>query len=580
MNVSKKLTALLLCAALLLSLCGCLPDEEAGAAQAEPAQTAQDAPAPDEPSPETPAEAEPVETLAGGGYFDPVARPDISFADMDQSEITLDDFRPYAEALTTASASGSREAFHRACAEAQQQLLAINTAGTLAELASDQNAADQTLSDRASRQTQAYYDAVDLYNQTLFEISEGENSSVLSKEFEMWQIEYFKSYDAESSAQSLALATQESQLVRQYAALSSQGEMDYDAAADIFLELVSVRAELASLSGAANFSEYAYSAYYSRDYSPTDAQKLWKTAKEDFAPLLHKYADEVTSTLQSVQADGALDLSETAITDALCYGAARISPEVSDAAQYLLSHGLYDISDSDTKLSTGYTSYLYSYNVPFIYNCPYGSHLDYADLFHEFGHWLAGYYHGSDALYGVIDYDLSELQSQGMEVLFLQYYDEFFGENAQLLRAETLLNLVYSVVTGAMYDEFQQKVYLEPDLTKDRLLELFREVYESYGFESYDGCEYRWADIIHNFQQPLYYISYAVSAIPALELYVRSIDSPNDAADAYLRVASMSDEEFFLTDALREAGLANSMKSPIGDVIALKLEQSGAFDIS
>ena len=580
MNVSKKLTALLLCAALLLSLCGCLTDEEAGAAQTEPAQTAQDTPAPDEPSPETPAEAGPVETLAGGGYFDKVARPDISFADMDQSEITLDDFRPYAEALTTASASGSREAFHRACAEAQQQLLAINTAGTLAELASDQNAADQTLSDRASRQTQAYYDAVDLYNQTLFEISEGENSSVLSKEFETWQIEYFKSYDAESSAQSLALATQESQLVRQYAALSSQEELDYDAAADIFLELVSVRAELASLSGAANFSEYAYSAYYSRDYSPTDAQKLWKTAKEDFAPLLHKYADEVTSALQSVQADGALDLSETAITDALCYGAARISPEVNDAAQYLLSHGLYDISDSDTKLSTGYTSYLYSYNVPFIYNCPYGSHLDYVDLFHEFGHWLAGYYHPSDALYGVIDYDLSELQSQGMEVLFLQYYDEFFGENAQLLRAETLLNLVYSVVTGAMYDEFQQKVYLEPDLTKDRLLELFREVYESYGFESYDGCEYRWADIIHNFQQPLYYISYAVSAIPALELYVRSLDSPNDAADAYLRVASMSDEEFFLTDALRETGLANSMKSPIGDVIALKLEESGAFDIS
>ena len=235
---------------------------------------------------------------------------------------------------------------------------------------------------------------------------------------------------------------------------------------------------------------------------------------------------------------------------------------------------------ADTKLSTGYTSYLYSYNVPFIYNCPYGSHLDYVDMFHEFGHWLCGYYHPSDALYGVIDYDLSELQSQGMEVLFLQYYDEFFGENAQLLKAETLLNLVYSVVTGAMYDEFQQKVYLEPDLTKDRLLELFREVYESYGFESYDGCEYRWADIIHNFQQPLYYISYAVSAIPALELYVRSIDSPNDAADAYLRVASMSDEEFFLTDALRETGLTNSMKSPIGDVIALKLEESGAFDIS
>ena len=580
MNILKRGAALFLCAALLLSLCGCLPVPVLPRGDVPKAPAVQNANAPDEPSPEEAAEAGPVETLAGGGYFDRVARPDISFADMEQDEITLEAFRPYAEALTSASASESREAFHRACAEAMEQLIAINTAGTLAEIASDQDAASQALSDRASRQTQTYYDAVDLYNQTLFEISEGEHSSVLSKEFEPWQIEYFKSYDAEASSQSLELATQESQLVRQYAALSSQGEPDYDAAADIFLELVRVRAQLARLSGAANFSEYAYSAYYSRDYSPTDAQKLWKTSKEDFAPLLHKYADEITSTLQSVQADGALDLSEKAITDALCYGAQRISPEVNDAAQYLLSHGLYDISYADTKLSTGYTSYLYAYNVPFIFNCPYGSHLDYVDLFHEFGHWLSGYYHPSDALYGVIDYDLSELQSQGMEVLFLQYYDEFFGENAQLLKAETLLNLVYSVVTGAMYDEFQQKVYLEPDLTKDRLLALFREVYESYGFEPYDGCEYRWADILHNFQQPLYYISYAVSAIPALELYVRSLDSPNDAADAYLRVASMSDEEFFLTDALRETGLANSMKSPIGDVIALKLEESGAFDIS
>ena len=33
-----------------------------------------------------------------------------------------------------------------------------------------------------------------------------------------------------------------------------------------------------------------------------------------------------------------------------------------------------------------------------------------------------------------------------------------------------------------------------------------------------------------------------------------------------------------LTDALRETGLSNSMKSPIGDVIAQELEKSGAFD--
>ena len=40
----------------------------------------------------------------------------------------------------------------------------------------------------------------------------------------------------------------------------------------------------------------------------------------------------------------------------------------------------------------------------------------------------------------------------------------------------------------------------------------------------------------------------------------------------------LSDEEYYLTDALRETGLSNSMKSPIGDVIAQELEKSGAFD--
>lgn len=90
-----------------------------------------------------------------------------------------------------------------------------------------------------------------------------------------------------------------------------------------------------------------------------------------------------------------------------------------------------------------------------------------------------------------------------------------------------------------MYDEFQQRVYLEPELSEERLLDIFREVYESYGFEIYDGYEYEWADVIHNFQQPLYYISYAVSAIPALELYVQLVESPNEAMDTYLRVAGM-----------------------------------------
>ena len=565
MKLGTRILALGLLLSMLLGLCGCLPVPivKQDAAQEASAQ-----------------ESAPVETLASDGYFTPLAREELTFGDMALGEITCEDFAPYCEAITTAAGSESREAFHRACYEAEQMLIKIDTAASLLELDSDMDASDEARSAGASRQTQAYYDAADLYQRTLHDIAAGEHAAMLKKEFEPWQIEIFESYDETQSAQDIELTNREARLVSQYALESAREDMDVDRVTDIYLELVDVRRQMAGMAGASSYAEYAYSALYSRDYTPSDAQKIWKTAKEDFAPLLTKYADSVSQAVRNGGEMGGRSITEESIIDALAYGAARMSPETDRAASYLIEHGLYDISYDDKKLSTGYTSYLYAFDVPFIFNCPYGSYADFADMFHEFGHWMAGYYHGSDPLYGVIDYDLSELQSQGMEVMFLQFYDDLFGQDAAPLRAQTLLNLVYSVVTGAMYDEFQQKVYAEPELTKDRLLDIFREVYASYGFETYDGYEYEWADVIHNFQQPFYYVSYAVSAIPALELYVQSAGSPNDAMDTYLRVAGMSDEEFFLTDALRETGLTNSMKSPIGDVIARELEASGAFDIS
>ena len=571
MKIRTRILALALLLSMLLGLCGCLPVPTVQKGDQTPEaeeMTIQS---------ESPAQDEEIQTLAADGYFTPLAREALSFDEMTLGEISFDEFVPYAQALTQAAQSGSREAFHRACVEAESMLVKIDTAGTLLEIESDRDATDEARSTRADNQVQAYYDAMDLYQQTLCEIASGDHAGMLDKEFAAWQIEYFKSYDAESSAQSLDLTNQEAQLVSQYALCSSQDEGDYERLTEIYLQLVSVRAQMAELAGAANYSEYAYSAFYSRDYTPTDAQKIWKTAKEDFAPLLQKYTDSLTQALWKEDL-GAEECTEEKIVQALCYGASRMSPEIREAAAYLLDHQLYDISYDRRKLSAGYTTYLYSFDAPFIFNCPDGSYTDYTDMFHEFGHWVAGYYHGSDPFYGVTDYDLSELQSQGMEVMFLQFYDELFADAAQALRAETLLNLVYSVVTGAMYDEFQQRVYLEPDLSEQRLLAIFREVYESYGFEPYDGYEYEWADVIHNFQQPLYYISYAASAIPALELYVQSVESPNEAMDTYLRVAGMSDEEYYLTDALRETGLSNSMKSPIGDVIAQELERSGAFD--
>ena len=82
-----------------------------------------------------------------------------------------------------------------------------------------------------------------------------------------------------------------------------------------------------------------------------------------------------------------------------------------------------------------------------------------------------------------------------------------------------------------------------------------------YGFA---GTE--WAVIPHTFQSPLYYISYAVSVIPALELYVMAEENEDAAAATYRAVLHRT-----TYTALREVMAENGLSDPLAEqtIIAL-----------
>lgn len=92
-----------------------------------------------------------------------------------------------------------------------------------------------------------------------------------------------------------------------------------------------------------------------------------------------------------------------------------------------------------------------------------------------------------------------------------------------------------------MYDEFQEAVYNEPDLTLEEVNRLFRDISEEYGcVYGEDGEEsFFWVEIPHNFQSPMYYISYATSALSALDLWLKSLEDWDGAVDTYLDLAAM-----------------------------------------
>lgn len=519
-----------------------------------------------------------AQTLAGGGYFPRYPREEAPFREMTCPAMTEADFLALCDACKAAAETGSQAEFHRAWDAVTDGLYTLNTAMTLRDLESCAKAGDEALARQAAESEDLAYRSSDLFLAAMQEISQGAGKELLRREAPDWLMQQIVSYDAETSEESLRLTEEEIRLEKEYEALSAEDDWDEQAMGEVFVELVKLRRQMAELEGMNSFADYAYMYYYDREYTPEETQRLWNTAKADFAPLMWRYLGPVQQTLSKLDQDS-IDCSEQAVLQALKDGAAAISPEVWDACRYMTENGLYDAAYSEDKLYISYTTWICDWDAPFIFSCAEDFYTDYQTLFHEFGHFLSMYYNGSDPVFGVSDLDLSELQSQGMEILFLERYDEIFGEElAEPLRAEKLLDLVYSVVTGAMMDEFQQRVYAEKDLTVGKVNQIYRELRTEYGFEEFDGCEWGWLNVLHNFEYPFYYISYAMSAFPALELFLRQQESPADAADTYLRAAAMSDETCYLSDAVRENGFLNILNVDCGDILAGALEDSGVFD--
>ena len=597
MKFSTRLLAGILALALAFGLCACSPSAKKNTQVPAPArqtekttesmQSEQKKPEPSEPERASSGTAQGTtvgeenrKMLAGDGYYVHRARTPIAFEDMDCPQVSQEEFEAKLHAISDAAEKGSAAAFHSACYEAQQAMNRIETAYMLAMNENAADPMDEETADRMQELESFANEMSNLYYGALHEVSLGENQDLLRWEFEDDLVEFICSFDLDQAEQLRELEESSTELILEYEKAVSEEEPDYDSIAELYVKLVKLWKQEAELEGYESFADYAYEAYYLRNYTPADAEKIWETAKEDFAPLLHKYIVRVLDASDTAMEQFAYDGSDTAVLQALAYGAGGMSPEVKAACDYMIEYGLYDIAYSETKTDQSYTVWLSEYEVPFIFSSPYGDYYDFCSLFHEFGHFVADFYSNTQSAADSSDLDLSELQSQGMEVMFFRFYDEIFGEeNADAIRAETLINLIDAVVEGAMYDEFQQKVFGEENLTAQKVQSLFLETCREYGINEYPGLENHWMDVMHNFEAPFYYVSYAVSAIPALELFIRQEEDAADAMDTYLRISAMSSVDYYLSDALRKTGLANTMVASCGDVLAEMIEQSGALDV-
>lgn len=331
-----------------------------------------------------------------------------------------------------------------------------------------------------------------------------------------------------------------------------------EAAAAIFAELVALRNEYALSKGYDNYADYAYAEVYGRDYTPEDAAVLFEAVKAEIVPLERDLAVPgfYNTALSAALLTGLEDQTQDEMLDAVEPYVGEISSEYAAVFDYMRENNLCDIGPLETKLDVGFTTELPVFSSAYLFNAPYGNYYDVKTLIHEFGHYAHFCLNFSGASRC---YDVSEIHSQGLEALFLAFADDLAGEaGGDAYRAAVVGELVYAITDGCLYDEFQQAVYADGDMTVSEMNRLFRSLSEEYGYVyGADSDEaYNWVQVSHTFESPFYYISYATSALTALEILTRAAENFPAAADAYLALAAQTNVEGYRA-AVEAAGFSD-----------------------
>ena len=312
-----------------------------------------------------------------------------------------------------------------------------------------------------------------------------------------------------------------------------------DQFADLYLELVLLRRQIADQAGYEDYVQFAYDQYYYRDYSPQDATGYLADIRAELSPLY-------TQLLQSDFWSGELAESDREETFAyLSSMAENMGGQIGEAFDILRRGKLYDIAPGEHKFNASFEVYLPSYYAGFVFVNPLGNEFDKLTFCHEFGHFCSDYVsYGSIA--GV---DVAEIFSQGMEYLSLSYAEG----GADLLSLKMADSLCIYVEQAALAS-FEQQVYALPEeeLTADTVTALYGDICAAYGIDL-GGQPLSYVTVTHFFTNPMYIISYVVSNDASLQLY--QLEQKQKGAGLACLESNLATTQGQFLAFIREAGL-------------------------
>lgn len=331
---------------------------------------------------------------------------------------------------------------------------------------------------------------------------------------------------------------------------------------NILSELIKVRNELAKVNGFESFADYMNIEKGRRDYGQKELLDFCSSVSEELSDFLIKLSNAQAKRLgleklsyydQSISfVDG--NAKPTGNGAALAEKAKEmykdLGEDISEVYNTMVDKNYLDVSESPNKISgMGFATELYTLNFPYVFgNCD-GSIHDVDVLTHEVGHAYQMYLSlKKQPLYTYADMpnDVAEIPSKAMEHFTQDYAEIFFGDDTNKFKHQFLEQSLKEVVSYCGIHQFESWLYSNPEATPEeranKYFEGIKKLEPGIDYSEIEEMKLGESILFKSmgvYMFPFYLISYAISAMSAMEFAKRMSEDKEATWEDYKNLCSV-----------------------------------------
>ena len=388
--------------------------------------------------------------------------------------------------------------------------------------------------------------------------------------FEDWTEEDLKMLSAYTS-EIAQLEKENEELVVEYQALS-EGELA-EGIIPLYQKLIANNNRIAQIYGYDNYYTYGYDVVYARDYTTDTVQQARDYAIKYLVPTVPAILQQFALGFQS------LTQAEQQVVAAFMEGSYQDTDKdyvnlyidsLPEDLQAVMNH-LWQYDRAIFADSTGAKEGAFTVNIGDDAICFFGPGYDSTlTLVHEMGHYASTLNLDLDEC----PMDLAELHSQGNEWLFMnELQDALDPKVYAVIRDYKMYMDMCTILVSFMVDDFEERIYTTDvsGYTREDFDAVAEEVCQAYGgvdfvnnfltdFQSY------WRLVV--MESPVYYVSYAMSDVAALNLYTIASQDREKAYEIYGHLLKDVDLDLGFQENLKKVGLSGPFDSEVYEAIA------------